>query len=37
VSRLGEVAFDVVAGTVRPEEFFAPENIGRIVAAPVPA
>jgi flavin-dependent dehydrogenase len=29
--------FGVVAGTVRPDEFFAPENIGRIVAAPVPA
>jgi flavin-dependent dehydrogenase len=29
--------FGVVAGTVRPDEFFAPENIGRIVGAPVPA
>src|SRR5215470_11362930 len=29
--------FGVVAGTVRPEEFFAPENIGRIVGASVPA
>jgi 2-polyprenyl-6-methoxyphenol hydroxylase-like FAD-dependent oxidoreductase len=28
--------FGVVAGTVRPDEFFAPENIGRIVGAPVP-
>ena len=29
--------FGVVAGTVRADEFFAPENIGRIVGAPVPA
>jgi flavin-dependent dehydrogenase len=29
--------FGVVAGTVRPDEFLAPENIGRIVGAPVPA
>jgi 2-polyprenyl-6-methoxyphenol hydroxylase-like FAD-dependent oxidoreductase len=29
--------FGVVAGTVRPDEFFAPENVGRIVGAPVPA
>jgi len=29
--------FGVVAGTVRPDEFFSPENIGRIVGAPVPA
>jgi hypothetical protein len=29
--------FGVVAGTVRPDEFFAPESIGRIVGAPVPA
>jgi flavin-dependent dehydrogenase len=29
--------FGVVAGTVRPDEFFARENIGRIVGAPVPA
>jgi flavin-dependent dehydrogenase len=29
--------FGVVAGTVRPDEFFAPENIRRIVGAPVPA
>jgi flavin-dependent dehydrogenase len=29
--------FGVVAGTVRPDEFFAPDNIGRIVGAPVPA
>jgi flavin-dependent dehydrogenase len=29
--------FGVVAGTVRPDEFFAPENIGRIVGAPAPA
>jgi flavin-dependent dehydrogenase len=29
--------FGVVAGTVRPDEFFAPENLGRIVGAPVPA
>ena len=29
--------FGVIAGTVRPDEFFAPENIGRIVGAPVPA
>src|SRR5262245_31515581 len=29
--------FGVVAGTVRPDEFFAPENIGRIVGAAVPA
>jgi hypothetical protein len=29
--------FDVVAGTVRPDEFLAPENIGRIVGAPLRA
>ncbi|HET7744772.1 MAG TPA: NAD(P)/FAD-dependent oxidoreductase [Gaiellaceae bacterium] len=29
--------FGVVAGTVRPDEFFAPENLGRILGAPVPA
>ena len=29
--------FGVVAGTVRPDEFFAPENVGRIVGASVPA
>ena len=29
--------FGVVAGTVRPDEFFAPENLARIVGAPVPA
>jgi flavin-dependent dehydrogenase len=29
--------FGVVAGTVRADEFFTPENIGRIVGAPVPA
>jgi 2-polyprenyl-6-methoxyphenol hydroxylase-like FAD-dependent oxidoreductase len=29
--------FGVVAGTVHPDEFFAPENLGRIVGAPVPA
>jgi flavin-dependent dehydrogenase len=29
--------FGVVAGTVRPDEFFAPANLGRIVGAPVPA
>ena len=29
--------FGVVAGTVRPDEFFAPENIGRITGAPAPA
>jgi 2-polyprenyl-6-methoxyphenol hydroxylase-like FAD-dependent oxidoreductase len=29
--------FGVIAGTVRPDEFFAPENIGRIVGAAVPA
>jgi flavin-dependent dehydrogenase len=29
--------FGVVAGTVRPDAFFAPENIGRILGAPVPA
>jgi flavin-dependent dehydrogenase len=29
--------FGVVAGTVRPDEFFAPENIGRIVGVPMPA
>ena len=29
--------FGVVAGTVRPNEFFTPENLGRIVGAPVPA
>jgi len=29
--------FGVVAGTVRPDKFFAPENIGRIVGAPLPA
>jgi flavin-dependent dehydrogenase len=29
--------FGVIAGTVRPEEFFAPANLGRIMGAPVPA
>jgi 2-polyprenyl-6-methoxyphenol hydroxylase-like FAD-dependent oxidoreductase len=29
--------FGVIAGTVSPAEFFAPENIGRIMGAPVPA
>ena len=29
--------FGVVAGTVRADEFFAPENIGRIVGVPLPA
>ncbi|HJQ74776.1 MAG TPA: NAD(P)/FAD-dependent oxidoreductase [Gaiellaceae bacterium] len=29
--------FGVIAGTVRPDEFFAPENLARIVGAPVPA
>jgi len=29
--------FGVVAGTVRPNEFFAPENLGRIVGATIPA
>jgi len=29
--------FGVVAGTVRPDEFFAPDNIERIVGAAVPA
>src|SRR6201987_4759444 len=29
--------FGVVAGAVRADDFFAPENIGRIVGAPVPA
>jgi flavin-dependent dehydrogenase len=29
--------FGVVAGTVPPDEFFAPENLARIVGAPVPA
>jgi 2-polyprenyl-6-methoxyphenol hydroxylase-like FAD-dependent oxidoreductase len=29
--------FGVIAGTVRPDEFFAPDNIARIVGAPVPA
>ena len=29
--------FGVIAGTVRPDEFFAPENVGRIVGAAVPA
>jgi hypothetical protein len=29
--------FGVVAGTVRPDEFFAPDNLARIVGAPVPA
>ena len=29
--------FGVVAGTVRADEFFAPENLARIVGAPVPA
>ena len=28
--------FGVIAGTVRPDEFFAPENLGRIVGAPMP-
>jgi 2-polyprenyl-6-methoxyphenol hydroxylase-like FAD-dependent oxidoreductase len=27
--------FGVIAGTVRPDEFFAPENLGRIVGVPV--
>ena len=29
--------FGVIAGTVRPDEFFAPANLARIVGAPVPA
>jgi flavin-dependent dehydrogenase len=29
--------FGVVAGTVRADEFFAPDNLARIVGAPVPA
>src|SRR5262249_38377729 len=29
--------FGVIAGTVRPDEFFAPENVGRIVGGAVPA
>jgi 2-polyprenyl-6-methoxyphenol hydroxylase-like FAD-dependent oxidoreductase len=29
--------FGVIAGTVRPEEFFAPDNLARIVGPPVPA
>jgi 2-polyprenyl-6-methoxyphenol hydroxylase-like FAD-dependent oxidoreductase len=29
--------FGVIAGTVRPEEFFAPANLARIVGTPVPA
>jgi hypothetical protein len=29
--------FGVVAGTVRPDEFFAPDNLARIVGAPLPA
>jgi hypothetical protein len=29
--------FGVVADTVRPDEFFAPDNLARIVGAPVPA
>ncbi|HEX5174631.1 MAG TPA: NAD(P)/FAD-dependent oxidoreductase [Gaiellaceae bacterium] len=29
--------FGVIAGTVRPDAFFAPENLARIVGAPVPA
>ena len=29
--------FGVIAGTVRPDEFFAPENLARIVGAPAPA
>jgi 2-polyprenyl-6-methoxyphenol hydroxylase-like FAD-dependent oxidoreductase len=29
--------FGVIAGTVRPDEFFAPDNLARIVGAPVPA
>lgn len=29
--------FGVIAGTVRPDEFFAPEHVGQIVGAPVPA
>jgi 2-polyprenyl-6-methoxyphenol hydroxylase-like FAD-dependent oxidoreductase len=29
--------FGVIAGTVRPEEFFAPDNLARIMGAPVPA
>jgi flavin-dependent dehydrogenase len=28
--------FGVVAGTVRADEFFSPENVGRIVGAPLP-
>jgi 2-polyprenyl-6-methoxyphenol hydroxylase-like FAD-dependent oxidoreductase len=28
--------FGVIAGTVRPDEFFAPDNLGRIVGGPVP-
>jgi 2-polyprenyl-6-methoxyphenol hydroxylase-like FAD-dependent oxidoreductase len=29
--------FGVIAGTVRPDEFFAPDNLARILGAPVPA
>ena len=29
--------FGVIAGTVRPDEFFAPDNLARIVGSPVPA
>jgi 2-polyprenyl-6-methoxyphenol hydroxylase-like FAD-dependent oxidoreductase len=29
--------FGVIAGTVRPDAFFAPDNLARIVGAPVPA
>jgi 2-polyprenyl-6-methoxyphenol hydroxylase-like FAD-dependent oxidoreductase len=29
--------FGVIAGTVRPDEFFAPENLGRIMGAAAPA
>jgi 2-polyprenyl-6-methoxyphenol hydroxylase-like FAD-dependent oxidoreductase len=29
--------FGVIAGTVRPDEFFAPDNLARIMGAPVPA
>jgi 2-polyprenyl-6-methoxyphenol hydroxylase-like FAD-dependent oxidoreductase len=29
--------FGVIAGTVRPDEFFAPDNLARITGAPVPA
>ena len=29
--------FGVIAGTVRPDEFFAPDNLARIMGGPVPA